>query len=250
VSCPSLSPELLESELFGHVRGAFTGAVRDAPGKVAAAEGGTLFLDEIGDLPVSLQPKLLRFLQEKEFERVGDVVTRTSDVRIISATHRDLDDLVAQGLFRQDLFFRLNVVEITPPPLRERTDLLDVARRMLDFVGRQLSRSFVGFTPEAQAALKEYSWPGNLRELRNAVERAAILSHGPAIGLADLPERIAFRAAKDSAPIEVGSRATIEQLQVEHIRKVLARSPSLEAAASILGIDPSTLFRKRRKYGL
>ncbi len=188
VSCPSLSAELLESDLFGHARGSFTGAVRDVPGKVAAAEGGTLFLDEIGDLPPPLQPKLLRFLQERKYERVGETQTRTSDVRLVAATNRDLEAAVASGGFREDLMYRLNVVELTLPPLRKRTDVPDLSAHLLDFFARQTGRRLTGFTREAQEALARHSWPGNLRELRNAIERAAILAMGTEVGLADLPE--------------------------------------------------------------
>ncbi|MDB5352171.1 MAG: response regulator with CheY-like receiver, AAA-type ATPase, and DNA-binding domain [Planctomycetota bacterium] len=250
VSCPSLSAELLESDLFGHVRGAFTGAVRDASGKVAAAERGTLFLDEIGDLPAPLQPKLLRFLQERKYERVGETRTRSADVRLIAATNRDLDAAVAVGAFRQDLLYRLNVVELTLPPLRERTDLDRLADHLLAFFSGQTGRRLTGFSAEARAAMKRHPWPGNLRELRNAVERAAILCLGPDVGLADLPDRIARGETSSTGPLEAGAPLTLEQLEVEHLRRVLASSSSLEAAARTLGIDPSTLYRKRRQYGL
>ena len=250
VSCPSLSAELLESDLFGHARGAFTGAVRDAAGKVAAAEGGTLFLDEVGDLPPALQSKLLRFLQERKYERIGETRTRSADVRLVAATNRDLDAALASGAFREDLFYRLNVVELTLPPLRRRTDILSLAEHLLRFFVRQTGRHLTGFTPEARQALTRHSWPGNLRELRNAVERAAILAQGPEVGLADLPERIAMAAVGPAGPSEIGGPVTLEQLEVEHIRRVLASSPSLDAAARTLGIDPSTLYRKRKQHGL
>jgi len=252
VSCPSLSPELLESDLFGHVKGSFTGAVRDAAGKVAAAEGGTLFLDEIGDLPPALQPKLLRFLQDRQYERIGESTTRAADVRLVAATNRDLEAAVAAGQFREDLLYRLNVVELTMPPLRRRSDLLDVADHLLAFFARQTGHTLTGFTPEARAALARHAWPGNLRELRNAVERAAILAAGPEIGRADLPERIA-QAAAGAVPagsFAAGAAISLEQLEVEHIRRVVAGSPSLDDAARTLGIDPSTLYRKRKQYGL
>lgn len=190
MSCPSLSPDLLESDLFGHAKGAFTGAIRETAGKVAAAEGGTLFLDEVGDLPPPLQPKLLRFLQERRYERVGDVRTRAADVRLIAATNRGLEAAVAEGTFREDLFYRLNVVELTLPPLRRRSDIPELADHLLAFFGRQTGRVVGGFTPEASRALARHAWPGNLRELRNAIERAVIFADGTQIGLADLPERI------------------------------------------------------------
>ena len=251
VNCPSLSPELLESDLFGHARGAFTGAVRDAAGKVAAAEGGTLFLDEIGDLPAPLQPKLLRFLQERKYERVGETNTRSADVRLVAATNRDLEAMVASGAFREDLLYRLNVVEMTLPPLRERADVADLADHLLTFFARQVGRPLTGFTAEARQALARHAWPGNLRELRNAIERAAILAEGSEIGLADLPERIAPRTPVEAGrSIALGSLVTLEALEAEQIRRILAATPSREEAARVLGIDPSTLYRKRKQYGL
>lgn len=250
VSCPSLSPELLESDLFGHTRGAFTGAVRDALGKAAAAEGGTLFLDEVGDLPLPLQPKLLRFLQERRYERVGETRTRQADVRLVAATNHDLEADVAAGTFREDLLYRLNVVELTLPPLRRRTDLADLVDHLLAFFTRQTGHRLSGFTPEAREALLHHAWPGNLRELRNTIERAAILAEGPEVGLADLPERIARAHATPGGPIEVGGPVTLEALETEHIRRVLNASSSLDEAARVLGIDPSTLYRKRKRAGL
>jgi two-component system, NtrC family, response regulator AlgB len=248
VHCPSLSAELLESELFGHVHGAFTGAIRDTVGKVEVAEGGTVFLDEIGDLPPPLQPKLLRLVQEKQYERVGDAQTRVCDVRILAATNRDLTAAVAAGKFREDLLYRLNVIDVTVPPLRARRhDVLPLAKRLLQFFERQSGKAVLGFTEEAQAALLRYPWPGNVRELRNTVERGVILSRGPLIGLADLPTQLGSRP---QAGIEVGAAVTIDQLEAEHIRRVLASASSLEEAAAVLGIDPSTLYRKRKRYGL
>ncbi len=250
VNCPSLSPELLESDLFGHARGAFTGAIRDAAGKVAAAEGGTLFLDEIGDLPLSLQPKLLRFLQERKYERVGETNTRSSDVRLVAATNRDLEAMVKSGGFREDLLYRLNVVEMTLPPLRKRVDIAELANHLLAFFARQVGRRLTGFTPEASQALARHPWPGNLRELRNAIERAAILAEGPEIGLADLPERILPHTPEPGPDLEIGRSVSLEALEAEHIRRILASTTSREEAAKILGIDPSTLYRKRKQYGL
>jgi NtrC-family two-component system response regulator AlgB len=248
VHCPSLSAELLESELFGHVRGAFTGAVRDTLGKVAAAEGGTLFLDEVGDLPPPVQPKLLRLLQERCYERVGDTQTRTCDVRILAATNRDLEAAAAAGTFREDLLYRLNVIEVTLPPLRQRPgDVLPLADHLLRFFARQAGKAVTGFSAEARAALTRYGWPGNVRELRNAVERGVILAAGPEVGLADLPAPV---GAPPQAGVEVGGPVTLDQLEAEHIRRVLAAAATLDEAAQRLGIDPSTLYRKRKKYGL
>jgi NtrC-family two-component system response regulator AlgB len=254
VSCPSLSADLLESELFGHARGSFTGAVSETEGKVAAAEGGTLFLDEIGDLPLLLQPKLLRFLQERRYERVGENRTRASDVRLIAASNRNLDAAVAAGTFRDDLLFRLNVVEFTLPPLRARADRIDLAVHLLAFFARQIGKKIDGLTPEAKEALLSYPWPGNLRELRNAIERAVIFAADPLVALSDLPGRVASSAAATgggpNASIEVGSPVSLDQLETEHIRLLLERCPSREDAARILGIDPSTLYRKRKQLGL
>ncbi len=183
ISCPSFSAELLESELFGHVKGAFTGAVRDNPGRVAVCEGGTLFLDEIGDLPLTLQPKLLRFVQEREYDRIGDTITRKADVRLITASNVDLEKAVKEGRFREDLFFRLNVIQIEIPPLRERPDdIVMLAEKLLAFYSRNNHRAFAGFTEEALQGLKQYPWPGNVRELSNIVERAVILSQANRVG--------------------------------------------------------------------
>jgi len=251
VSCPSLSADLLESDLFGHTRGSFTGAVRDVAGKVEAAEGGTLFLDEVGDLPAAIQPKLLRFLQERRYERVGETRTRVADVRLVAATNRDLEAAVASGGFREDLLYRLNVVELTMPPLRRRTDGRELGEHLLGFFARQTGRRLTGFTAEAREAMARHAWPGNLRELRNAIERATLFAEGPEIGLADLPERIASPVGGPAGPpAEVGGRLSLERLEVEHIRSVLATTASREEAARVLGIDPSTLYRKRKQFGL
>ena len=196
VHCPSLSAELLESELFGHVKGAFTGAVSDTTGKAAAADGGTLFLDEIGDLPLAVQPKLLRLVQDKAYERVGETRTRVVDVRILTATNRDLQAETAAGQFREDLYYRLNVIEVELPPLRRRRgDILPLAERLLRFFARQSGKPAEAFTPAAQAAMAKYGWPGNVRELRNAVERGVILAPGREIDLPHLPAPIGVAAA-------------------------------------------------------
>ena len=250
MNCPSLSSELLESELFGHVQGAFTGAVRDTVGKVAVAEGGTLFLDEVGDLPPSLQPKLLRVLQEKRYEQVGDTRTHACDVRVLAATNRPLEAEIAAGRFREELFYRLNVIEVVLPPLRQRPqDIFPLAEHLLQFFARQVGKPIAGFTDEARAALARYPWPGNIRELRNAVERGVILSSGPTLGLADLPSQVGAPPASGTE-VQVGSHVSLEQLEAEHIRRILGSTTTVEEAANVLGIDPSTLYRKRKRYGL
>ena len=255
VSCPSLSKELLESDLFGHVKGAFTGAVRDHWGKVKAAAGGTLFLDEIGDLPLEIQPKLLRLLQEREYERLGENVTRKVEVRIIAATSRDLKKRVAEGAFREDLYFRLNVITVEMPALRDRAaDVVRFAQHYLKHFAALCRRQIDGFSDEAITCIRSYPWPGNLRELRNSIERAAIMATGKQIGVEDLPAELCARNAPDAngngAALEVGSLVSIEKLEVAHLRKVLTRTANLAEAAEILGIDQATLYRKRKKIGL
>jgi NtrC-family two-component system response regulator AlgB len=247
VSCPSFSSELLESELFGHIRGAFTGAIRDNPGRIAACENGTLVLDEIGDLPPSVQPKLLRFIQDREYERVGDYATRRADVRIIAATNVDLEKAVTEGRFREDLFYRLNVIQIEIPPLHERPDdVVVLADKLLAFYGRNNHRFFIGFTEEALQALRQYGWPGNIRELSNVVERAAILCHTDRVGIECLPTTL---LPSQMAP-NIGDPVTIEKIEEQHIRRILATTKSLQEAADTLGIDQATLWRRRKKYGI
>ena len=247
VSCPSLSRELLESSLFGHVKGAFTGAVADTEGKVAAAHGGTLYLDEIGEMPTEIQPKLLRLLQEREYERVGETQTRRADVRILSSTNRNLVQAIKEGKFREDLYYRLNVVELHLPPLRDRPlDLKSLALAHLRFFARQTGKPIHDFSLEAEALMRRYPWPGNLRELRNAIERAVILSPGPLVEAAQLAT---LSTVPDDARVpEVGGFITVSELEDEHIRRVVAKNARLEDAATILGIDVATLYRKRRKW--
>jgi NtrC-family two-component system response regulator AlgB len=247
VSCPSLSPELLESELFGHVKGAFTGAVRDNPGRISMCNRGTLLLDEIGDLPLSLQPKLLRFVQEKEYERIGDYTTRHADVRIIAATNIDLDKLVREGRFREELYYRLNVIQIEIPPLRERPDdVVSLAKGLLIFFSKSCHKLLVGFTGEAMSLLKSYPWPGNVRELRNVIERAVILCQGNQVGVDHLPENVHTTCTA----ISIGDPVPLDKIEEEHIRRVLASTRSLQDAADLLGIDQATLWRRRKQYGI
>lgn len=246
VACPSLSKELLESELFGHVRGAFTGAVGETWGKVKAAEGGTLFLDEIGELPLEIQPKLLRLLQEREYERVGDNKPRKANVRVIAATNRRLEDLVKEGKFREDLYYRLNVITVDLPPLRQRPlDLPEIAQEHLKLFARQSARNIKGFTPAGMQAMQRYPWPGNLRELRNVIERAVILAPGDKLDVNDFPDNL---RGSQPAGAMIGNRVTLEELEREHILRIIEIASSMDEAAQILGIDPATLYRKRKRY--
>jgi NtrC-family two-component system response regulator AlgB len=247
ISCPSLSRELLESELFGHVKGAFTGAFKDNPGRVAACEGGTLFLDEIGDMPLAIQPKLLRFIQEREYERVGDQNTRKADVRIIAASNIDLEEAVREGRFREDLYYRLNVVQIDMPSLADRpTDIELLAENTLAFFNSENNKTIHGFTDEVLCIFREYPWPGNIRELRNVIERAVILCNSDMIGMELLPEPMAAK----KTPLRLGDPVSLETIEEQHIRRILAETSSLQEAADILGIDQATLWRKRKLLGI
>jgi len=247
ISCPALSAELLESELFGHAKGAFTGAVRDHSGRIAFCEGGTLFLDEIGDLPLSVQPKLLRFIQEREYERLGDHVTRKADVRLVAATNSNLDYAVKDHRFREDLYYRLNVIQIELPPLRERpNDIVNLARRLLTFFGKNNHRASQHFTNEALQVLRRYIWPGNVRELRNVVERASILCNSESVGIEYLPEKL-LTAEECLKP---GDLISLDKIEEIHIRRVLASTKSLQEAAEILGVDQATLWRRRKRYNI
>jgi NtrC-family two-component system response regulator AlgB len=248
INCPTLSQELLASELFGHAKGAFTGAIRDHAGRVEAADGGTLFLDEIAEIPPSLQAKLLRFLQDKEFERVGESRTRKAEVRVVAATNRDLEAEVAAGRFREDLLYRLNVVDIRIPALRERPeDILPLARRFTSFFAASAQRPTPELSAAAQEVLAAYGWPGNVRELRNVIEHAVMLWPSPVIEPHAFPDRLSARTV--AAP-SIGGDAPLDAVEREHILRVLARKPTLEEAAASLGIDVSTLWRKRKKYGV
>jgi NtrC-family two-component system response regulator AlgB len=248
VNCPSLSKELLESELFGHIKGSFTGATKDTWGKVAAAEGGTLFLDEIGEVPLEIQPKLLRLLQDREYERVGETRTRKADVRVLAATNRDLAQEVAEGTFREDLYYRLNVIGLIMPSLQARpSDLLPITQRYIDFFAQQLGRGKVELAEDAQQAIIDYAWPGNLRELKNVIERSLILSDGSVLNKADLPAEF---HGESEGTVMTGSLISLEALEAAHIKRVVAKTSSLDEASNILGIDPATLYRKRKKLGI
>jgi NtrC-family two-component system response regulator AlgB len=252
VHCPMLSNELMSSTLFGHRRGAFTGAVADAVGKVEEAEGGTLFLDEVADLSADAQARLLRFLGDRTYERVGEAAERRADVRLIAATNRSLEDEVRAGRFREDLFFRLEVITLTLPPLRERAeDVLPLARHYLRFFERRQGRHGLAFSPRCEQAIANAPWPGNLRQLRNAVERAVILAPASVVEAVDLG--LPVDRGPDTAHagrIALGGDVTLEDLEREHIARVIGRASSFDAAARTLGIDVTTLQRKRKRYGL
>lgn len=256
VHAPALAGELMTSALFGHRRGAFTGAVSDAPGKVEEAEHGTLFLDEVGDLNADAQARLLRFLNDRTYERLGDTRERTADVRLIAATNRPLEQDIKTGRFREDLFYRLNVLPLTLPPLRDRPeDLLPLAEHYLRFFASRQNRSALQLSEMSKRAVMEYAWPGNLRELRNAVERAVILATGDALlpvdlGLPEPPTDAGPDASASAEPVALGGNFSLSQVEREHIARVITRLPSLEAAARLLQIDPTTLQRKRKRYGL
>jgi two-component system, NtrC family, response regulator AtoC len=244
VHCAALAETLLESELFGHERGAFTGAVNPRKGRFELADGGTIFLDEIGDLPPAVQVKLLRVLQEREFERVGGTKTLSVDVRVISATNKDLKTEVDSRRFREDLFYRLNVFPIPLPPLAERPEaILPLAEYFANKFAVSFGKRFSGFTPLAQAALKGYGWPGNIRELQNVIERAAILSSGEVDA-----HHLNLEIAENEPPPAEGLLRNLEQ---ETIQKVLSEvGGNRKRAAQILGISLRTLQYRIKEYGL
>jgi NtrC-family two-component system response regulator AlgB len=251
VNCPSLSAELLESELFGHRRGAFTGATENKLGRVEHAEGGTLFLDEVGDVPLPLQPKLLRFIQDREYERIGDPITRRANVRIVAATNRDLPKMVEQGQFREDLLYRLNVITMHMPALRERSeDISKLAEAFLLRFAASYRRPAREFSAGGLDALAGYTWPGNIRELQNVVERAVILSAQPTIDRESLSIAASAANAERKGRLHIGDPISLAELERAHIRGVIASATSLDAAARTLGIDVSTLYRKRKEYEL
>ncbi|MGC8594949.1 MAG: sigma-54-dependent transcriptional regulator [Candidatus Kryptoniota bacterium] len=242
VNCAALSENLLESELFGHVRGAFTGAVKDREGRFELADGGTIFLDEITEIPTTTQAKLLRFLQSREFERVGDSQTRRVDVRFISATNRDLNEALTSGKLREDLYYRINGVTIKLPPLRERPE--DIPLLIKHFIRKFSQGSEPDISAEAFKLLINYQWPGNVRQLENVMERAVLLAHGKRIEPYHLPEEI------QNMNVTTKRLLSLEELEKEHIIRVLRETATAEEAASVLGIDPATLWRKKKKYGI
>jgi transcriptional regulator with GAF, ATPase, and Fis domain len=276
VHCAALAPGLLESELFGHVKGAFTSAMRDKPGRFEAAHGGTLFLDEIGDITLDVQTKLLRVLQEMTLERVGSNEPIKVDVRIVAATHQDLEDLIRQGRFREDLFYRLNVFPIHVPPLRDRVeDIPELAQHFLHQFGSRPVNPVTSIDDDALVALKSYPWPGNVRQLENVIERAVVIAEGPVITTAELPvelwetgrepQPLGANGAADAWPRSNGSGPSLPQLagavraehsdherrEREHLVRALAATGGNKAeAARALGMARSTLISRLKRLGL
>ena len=259
VNCASIPKDLFESEFFGHVKGAFTGAHKDRVGRFQLADGGTIFLDEVGEIPIELQGKLLRVLQESEFERVGDDITRTVNVRVIAATNRDLERLVMDGKFREDLFYRLSVFPIRVPPLRERKDdVIQLARHFLDTTYKDFGREPLPLTQSQVDAIAGYDWPGNVRELKNVIERAVILSKGGVLQL-DLPSARAEAHASSATPIDrkpsqILTENDMRELQKQNMQAALERSgwkvSGPNGAAALLGVKPTTLADRIKAFEL
>jgi NtrC-family two-component system response regulator AlgB len=250
IQCTTLAEHLVESELFGHVKGAFTGAWKDKPGRLEGAGGGTVFLDEVGELAPELQGKLLRFLEEHRFERVGGDKTQTVDARVIAATNRDLEAEVRAGRFREDLFFRLNVVALRLPALRDRPeDIAPLIEHVLATLATRHQRTGLSLAPDAERALLAYRGPGNVRELVNALERAVVLARGERIALDDLPDTIA--APEPAVALDAsGDPLSLEANERRAVQRALAESATLEEAATRLGINVTTLWRKRKRWKL
>jgi formate hydrogenlyase transcriptional activator len=250
INCAAIPTGLLESELFGHERGSFTGAIAQKIGRVELAHQGSLFLDEIGDIPLELQPKLLRVLQEREFERLGSTRTQNVDVRFVAATHRDLEGMILEKLFRNDLYYRLNVFPIHVPPLRERPDdIPPLVQHFVQQATRRMHKTIDTIPSETVEALIRYRWPGNIRELENIIERAVILSPGPVLRLSpwDLKSRLTPGQNTDR-------HQTLEQLERSHILKTLKETRWVlsgpRGAAARLGLNRSTLYFRMKKLGI
>jgi transcriptional regulator with GAF, ATPase, and Fis domain len=258
VNCGAIPQGVVESELFGHERGAFTGALQRRIGRFELAHLSTLFMDEVGELPLDTQVKLLRVLQEREFERVGAARPQSVDVRLVAATNRNLDDEVAEGRFRADLFFRLNVFPIRIPPLRERpSDIPLLVQHFLRQFQRKLAKPLRRMSPSSMARLQTYSWPGNIRELQNVVERACVLADGPVVEITEaiqLSDRGAPSPAADSAGAIEGPIVHLDENERNHIRRALAAAKGkvhgAGGAAELLGINANTLRSRMRKLGI
>lgn len=242
VNCAAIPEQLLESELFGHVRGAFTGAIKDRQGRFEVADGGTIFLDEVAEITAATQVKLLRVLQSKEFERVGESVPRKVDVRVIAATNRDLDEALNEGTFRQDLFYRLNAIRIKLLPLRERPE--DIPILIQHFIKKFTEGREYNLSPEADKILRAYRWSGNVRELENVIQRAVLLATNGVIDVIHLPFEVRNAGER---PVQ---SLSLEEVEKVHIKRVLQHAKDYDEAATILGIDRATLWKKRKKFNL
>ncbi len=248
LNCAAIPFDLLESELFGHERGAFTGAIAQKIGRFEAADGGTLFLDEVGDIPLALQPKLLRVLQEQEFERLGSARTHQVDVRLLAATHRDLTAMVKRGEFRSDLYYRMNVFPIVLPPLRARSeDIPDLVQHFVEIYSRRMGKQIERVPAETISALASYGWPGNIRELQNFIERSVILSDGTVL-------RPPLGELKHAAGADSRGAITLKDAERDHILKTLKQTRWVVAgprgAAARLGMKRSTLYFRMQKLGI
>jgi two-component system NtrC family response regulator len=257
VNCMTLNPGVLESELFGHEKGSFTGAVALRRGRFEQADHGTLFLDEVGELSPELQVKLLRVLQERRFERVGGGEEIEIDIRMVAATNKSLYDMVGAGTFREDLYYRLNVIHIPLPPLRERReDILPLITHFSDKIARENNVQPKSYTPEALNYLIGYEWPGNIRQLQNVIERCLVLGAGDVISIDNLPpeireEEAQFKSAVDLLPVELDLADTLEKIEAALVRRALVRAEFVQVkAAELLGISKSLLQYKLKKYGI
>jgi len=259
VNCASIPKELFESEFFGHIKGAFTGAHRDRVGRFQLADGGTIFLDEIGEIPLESQGKLLRVLQESEFERVGDDVTRSVDVRVIAATNRDLEQQIVDGEFREDLFYRISVFPVDVPPLRERgEDIMQLAQHFLEQTCADFGREPMSLTRAQVENLRRYNWPGNIRELKNIIERAVILSTGKVlrldVSMPDLRHKIAETVTTEPSAADVLTEKDMREFQkrntISALRQSNWRVSGEGGAADILGVKPTTLADRIRTFGI
>ena len=252
VNCGALAEGVLESELFGHEKGSFTGALRRKKGRFELADGGTIFLDEIGDLPASTQVKLLRVLQEREFERVGGEETLEVDVRVIAATNRKLEELVKEGRFREDLYYRLHIIPIYLPPLRERSkDIVILARHFMELMGPKIGRQKLTLSDDAIKALTVYSWPGNVRELENVLERSAVLADSERIKASDLPLKVSEASQAPFLDENLDLNETLARVEKQAIILAMKKANGMKTeAARILGIKTSALYYKLEKYNL
>ncbi len=258
VNCAALSETILESELFGHVKGAYTGAANDRIGRFEAAHQGTIFLDEIGDIPLSVQVKLLRVLEEQMIQRVGDNRSIPINVRIITATNKDLEKMILQGEFRQDLYFRINVFPLTCPPLRHRKDDITlIIQHFISILAQKTKKNILGFTPQAMRAMVSYPWPGNIRELRNAVEYAFVLAKGKSIGTEHLPEKLLQQNPAASNPMPsrpdpvVFAEISCKQSEKSALVEALQKSDGNQTrAAQMLGVSRVTVWKRLKKHGI